>query len=195
MKPFTWRSIRSTVRDRWRYVMVVFVALCIFAALLMWFIAQGERSAGELFLAGLLMAVAATLLLIAALDLSAWRVRQITSTVERIATGDLEARVPALLAQLQTDLLERARRFRDENTRTVASFDEFRQVIEDKRGFIRAGWNGDPAVELKIKEETKATIRCIPLGDDNRPLPPPEGLKCIYTGEPAKYEVYFARAY
>ncbi|MCX7718385.1 MAG: proline--tRNA ligase [Candidatus Sumerlaeaceae bacterium] len=108
---------------------------------------------------------------------------------------ELEARVPALLAQLQTDLLERARRFRDENTRTVASFDEFRQVIEDKRGFIRAGWNGDPAVELKIKEETKATIRCIPLGDDNRPLPPPEGLKCIYTGEPAKYEVYFARAY
>ncbi|PJF45473.1 MAG: hypothetical protein CUN48_18705, partial [Candidatus Thermofonsia Clade 3 bacterium] len=95
MKPFTWRSIRSTVRDRWRYVVVVFVALCIFAALLMWFIAQGERSAGELFLAGLLMAVAATLLLIAALDLSAWRVRQITSTVERIATGDLEARVPA----------------------------------------------------------------------------------------------------
>ncbi|GIV75441.1 MAG: hypothetical protein KatS3mg049_3997 [Caldilinea sp.] len=95
MKPFTWRSIQSTVRDRWRYVTVVFLALCLFAAILIWFIAQGERTLGELLLTGLAMAIAATLLLIAALDLSAWRVRQITATVERIARGDLEARVPA----------------------------------------------------------------------------------------------------
>lgn len=94
-KPFTWRSIQATVRDRWRYVVVVFLTLCLLAAVLIWFIAQGERTIGELLVTGLAMVVAATLLLIAALDLSAWRVRQITATVERIARGDLEARVPA----------------------------------------------------------------------------------------------------
>ena len=59
MKPFTWRSIQSTVRDRWRYVTVVFLALCVFAAVLIWFIAQGERTLGELLLTGLAMEDAA----------------------------------------------------------------------------------------------------------------------------------------
>ncbi len=95
MKPFTWRSIQHTVRDRWRYVLVVFFALCVIAALLMWFVSQGERTTTELLIAGLALAVAATILLVGALDLSAWRVRQITNTVEQIAAGDLEARAPA----------------------------------------------------------------------------------------------------
>lgn len=95
MKPFTWRSIRYTVRDRWRYVAAVFAGLSVIAAVLVWFVSQGERTTMELLVAGLALAIAATMLLIGALDLSAWRVRQITDTVEQIAAGDLDARAPA----------------------------------------------------------------------------------------------------
>ena len=95
MKPFTWRSLQHTVRDRWRYVVVVFFGLCMIAALLVWFVSQEERTIIELLIAGLALAIAGTMLLIAALDLSAWRVRQITSTVKQIAAGDLDARAPA----------------------------------------------------------------------------------------------------
>ena len=94
MKPFTLRSLRHTVRDRWRYVLAVFFGLCVIAAVLMWFVGQSEHTAAEMVLAGLAAAVAATLLLIGALDLSSWRVRQITHTVEQIAAGDLDARAP-----------------------------------------------------------------------------------------------------
>ncbi len=109
--------------------------------------------------------------------------------------ADLAAQVPALLVQIQADLLSRARKFRDDNTRRVADYDEFKRVIENDRGFVLAGWCGDGEVELKIKEETKATIRCIPLDGQNEPVPAPPGVKCVFTGKPAKYEVYFARAY
>ncbi len=95
MKPFTLRSLRQTVRDRWRYVLAVFLGLCVIAAVLMWFVGQGERTTTELLLAGLALAVAATALLIGALDVSSWRVRQITHTVEQITAGDLDARAPA----------------------------------------------------------------------------------------------------
>ena len=63
-----------------------------------------------------------------------------------------------------------------DNTTRVSSYDEFKQVMADKRGFIVAGWNGDPAVEARIKEETKATIRVIPMGE-------PGEAPCIVTGE------------
>jgi two-component system phosphate regulon sensor histidine kinase PhoR len=95
MKPFTLLSLRQTVRDRWRYVLAIFCGLCVIAAGLIWFVSQGDHSTVEIVLAGLAAAVAATLLLIGALDLSAWRVRQITYTVEQIAAGDLDARAPA----------------------------------------------------------------------------------------------------
>jgi prolyl-tRNA synthetase len=108
--------------------------------------------------------------------------------------SELENRIPALLAQIQKDMLERARVFRDENTRTVTNYEEFRQVMEDKRGFIFAPWCGDGECELKVKEETKATIRCLPLDDDNRVVEATEGV-CVRCGAPAKYNVYFARAY
>lgn len=95
MKPFTFESLRHTVRDRWRYVLAVFFGLCVIAAVLMWFVGQHERTAMELVIAGLAAAVAATLLLIGALDLSSWRVRQISHTIEQITAGDLDARAPA----------------------------------------------------------------------------------------------------
>jgi prolyl-tRNA synthetase len=96
------------------------------------------------------------------------------------------ARLGTLLDRVQADLLERARRFATDNTTRVRTWDEFKDVMATKRGFILAGWNGDAGVEAKIKEETKATIRVMPL--DEREAP------CIYTGEKGR-EVYFAQAY
>lgn len=107
---------------------------------------------------------------------------------------ELETRVVALLDQIQKDMLARARAFRDENTRTVANYEEFQQVMEEKRGFIYAPWCGNGECELKIKEDTKATIRCLPLDDENRVVEAREG-SCIRCGTPAKFFVYFARAY
>ncbi|MET0349707.1 MAG: hypothetical protein ABW067_07950, partial [Rhizobacter sp.] len=92
-----------------------------------------------------------------------------------------------LLDRLQSDLLERARRFVADNTTRVKTYDEFKEVMAAKRGFIVAGWNGDAAVEAKIKEETKATIRVTPL-DGGAAAP------CIVTGQPGR-ETWFAQAY
>ena len=79
------------------------------------------------------------------------------------------------------------RQFQAENTTRVSSYDEFKEVMKTKRGFILAGWNGDRAVEAKIKEETKATVRVIPM-DGGAEVP------CIVTGEKGR-EVLFAQAY
>jgi prolyl-tRNA synthetase len=92
-----------------------------------------------------------------------------------------------LLDELQKDLFDRAKQFQLDNTTSVSSYDDFKEVMKTKRGFILTGWNGDPAVEAKIKEETKATIRVIPM-DGGREVP------CVVTGEKGR-EVYFAQAY
>ena len=75
-----------------------------------------------------------------------------------------------------------------DNIHTTDSYNEFKDIISDG-GFVRCGWNGDNESEKKIKDETKATIRCIPFDES------PENLKCILTGEPAQHEVIFAKAY
>jgi prolyl-tRNA synthetase len=94
---------------------------------------------------------------------------------------------------MQRQLLEAARARRDQNTlrgpRDKAAFIEF---LERDGGFVYAGWNGDPAVEAEIKEITKATIRVIP-GEEFRSAVPPE--RCIWTGQPARYEALWAKAY
>ncbi|MCM2256451.1 MAG: proline--tRNA ligase [Vicinamibacteria bacterium] len=104
-----------------------------------------------------------------------------------VPLAGLDRAVPEMLATFQADLLERARKFQADNTTRVSSYDEFKQVMADKRGFIVAGWNGDPGVEKRIKEETKATIRVMPMGE-------PVEAKCVVTGEKGR-EVYFAQAY
>ena len=96
--------------------------------------------------------------------------------------------VPRLLHKIQERLFEEAKNFRDNNTHYVSSFKEFKSIIKDG-GFIRCGWNGDEKTEALIKAETKATIRCIPFDENTK------GLKCIISGEPAKHEVIFAKAY
>lgn len=121
-------------------------------------------------------------------------VRRDNREKEFIPLDELETKLPALLDTIQKNMLERARTYRDENTHTVSNFEEFSNVIESKRGFIRANWCGDGECELKIKDATKATIRCIPLNDDNSITTLTEGT-CIHCNAPAKHEVLFARSY
>ena len=99
---------------------------------------------------------------------------------DTIATG-----VENLLHEIQDNLFQQALKFREENTCTVKSFDEFKSIIENNGGFVRCGWDG----ELEIKEKTMATIRCI-LSDGDI-----SGKTCVYSENPAKYEVIFAKAY
>jgi prolyl-tRNA synthetase len=79
--------------------------------------------------------------------------------------------------------------YREEHITEVDGYDEFKKVLEQKGGFISAHWDGTLATEDKIKEETKATIRCIPL-DFNK-----EAGKCMVTGKPSLQRVLFAKAY
>ncbi|MCM1337865.1 MAG: proline--tRNA ligase [Candidatus Amulumruptor caecigallinarius] len=96
--------------------------------------------------------------------------------------------VKNLLEEIQANIFQKALKLRESMTRTVDTYDEFKAEIE-KGGFILAHWDGTPETEDKIKEETKATIRCIPLEGDTTP-----GV-CMVTGKPSKQRVIFARAY
>ncbi|MGC8804090.1 MAG: proline--tRNA ligase, partial [Bacteroidales bacterium] len=97
--------------------------------------------------------------------------------------------VQFLLTDIQNNLYKRALQFREEHTTEVNTFEEFKEVLETKGGFVSAHWDGTPETEEKIKEETKATIRCIPF-DQKR-----EAGKCVYSGKPSQGRVLFARAY
>ena len=96
--------------------------------------------------------------------------------------------VSKLLDEIQSELFNQAEKFRNENTRRVSDYNDFKKTMK-KGGFVRCGWDGLESTELKIKEETSATIRCIPFDEET------ENLKCILTGVPAKHEVIFAKAY
>ena len=106
--------------------------------------------------------------------------------VEPIA--GIAERVQSLLEEIQENIYQKALKHREEMTRTVDTYEEFKAEIE-KGGFILAHWDGTPETEDKIKEETKATIRCIPLDGDKTP-----GV-CMVTGKPSAQRVIFARNY
>jgi prolyl-tRNA synthetase len=93
------------------------------------------------------------------------------------------------LDAIQANLFARASAQREVMTHTVETFDELRAIIEGPRGFIRAHWCGDPVCEAKIKADTGATIRCLPLSE------PAEAGHCIVDGRPSTARVLFARAY
>ena len=97
--------------------------------------------------------------------------------------------IPRLLDEIQKSLYSQAKTFRDEHTLTVESYDEFKTIIEETSGFVKCGWDGDPKTEAAIQEETKATIRCIPFEQNI------DGLSCVYSGKPAKYQVVLGKAY
>ena len=101
---------------------------------------------------------------------------------------DIADKVEHLLQAIQSNLYQKALAHREQNTRAVDSYEEFKKVIEDG-GFIYAHWDGTAETENKVKNETKATIRCIPLLGDKTP-----GL-CMVTGKPSTQRVIFARAY
>ncbi len=98
-------------------------------------------------------------------------------------------RIETLLEEIQQNIYDKALAFRTANTHYVDDYAEFKQVLDEKGGFILAHWDGTPETEERIKEETKATIRCIPYN-----APEEEG-KCILTGRPSSRRVLFARAY
>jgi prolyl-tRNA synthetase len=115
--------------------------------------------------------------------------RRDTLEKETLQIADIENKIENLLEQIQDNLYKKALAFREDNTYSVDSWDEFKDIIENKGGFVLAHWDGTPETEEKIKEETKATIRTIPLNAREE-----EG-KCIYTGKPSKRRVVFAKAY
>jgi prolyl-tRNA synthetase len=96
--------------------------------------------------------------------------------------------VKALLDEIQANIYQRALKFREDNTFRVDTWEQFKEQIE-RGGFILAHWDGTAETEEKIKDETKATIRCIPLDA------PDEAGKCVYSGAPSNKRVIFARAY
>ena len=106
-----------------------------------------------------------------------------------VSMDGLTNTVSALLEEIQTNLFERAKQYRDEHITKADSWDEFVQILDTKAGFVAAHWDGSPETEEKIKELTKATIRCIPLNNVQ------EAGKCILTGNPSTQRVLFARAY
>lgn len=101
----------------------------------------------------------------------------------------IEDYIVNLLDKIQENIYSKALKFREENTYSVDSYDEFKDIIKNKGGFILAHWDGSAETEQKIKNETKATIRCIPIDAEEE-----EG-KCIYTGKPSKKRALFAKAY
>lgn len=115
--------------------------------------------------------------------------RRDTKTKETVLQEGLAARIENLLEEIQQNIYQKALKFRDENITLVDNYEEFKRLLDEKGGFLSAHWDGTSETEQRIKEETKATIRCIPL--DN----PQEEGKCILTGKPSTQRVLFARAY
>ena len=115
--------------------------------------------------------------------------RRDTLEKEVLQIQDIEVKIENLLTNIQNNLLQKSIDFREENSHHVDTYEEFKEVLEEKSGFIYAHWDGTSETEEKIKQETKATIRCIPLN-----LKQSEG-KCVYSGKPSKGRVIFAKAY
>src|ERR1700742_3737005 len=112
-----------------------------------------------------------------------------TKTKETVAQQGLADHIENLLGDIQQNIYQKAFLFRAENTKEVDTYEEFKRLLDEEPGFLLAHWDGTAETEQRIKEETKATIRCIPL---NNKL---EAGKCILTGKPSTQRVLFARAY
>lgn len=115
--------------------------------------------------------------------------RRDTREKQTVPLDNIKESVKYLLEDIQKNIYNRALEFRKENTTPVDSYADFKKVLDEKGGFVLAHWDGTSETEEKIKEETKATIRCIPLDA------PEERGVCIYSGKPSKKRVLFARAY
>ena len=115
--------------------------------------------------------------------------RRDTLTKETIGLEGAAAHITALLDEIQESIYQKALAYRDDNIRTADTYDEFKSLLQEHGGFIAAHWDGSAETETRIKEETMATIRCIPLSGYE------VAGKCMVTGNPSEQRVLFARAY
>ncbi len=113
----------------------------------------------------------------------------LTKETFELASQPIAEKISSLLGEIQNNIYNKALDYRDSVTTEVNSWEEFQQVLEEKGGFVSAHWDGTTETEEKIKELTKATIRCIPLNRKE------EAGKCVLTGRPSEGRVYFAKAY
>ena len=103
--------------------------------------------------------------------------------------SELISIVESSIMKIQEDMILKSKKRLKKHTHEVSSYDEFKELISSQSGFVIAGWDGTSSTEEAIKSETKATIRCIPEDSDNK------GVKCIYSGEPARHKVIFSKSY
>ena len=115
--------------------------------------------------------------------------RRDTKEKQVMSSIDIDHKIEHLLSQIQTNIYQKALDYRDQHIHTVNTWDEFIDALENKTGFVSAHWDGTSETELKIKELTKATIRCVPLNN------PQVNGTCVLTGAPSKERVLFAKAY
>lgn len=115
--------------------------------------------------------------------------RRDTLEKSMVKIDGLAQTIRQMLEDIQDNLFNRSKKFRDENITDVDNFDQFQEVLNQKGGFIRAYWDGTTETEEKIKEITKATIRCIPLDSNNE-----EGT-CVFSKKKATQRALFAIAY
>ncbi|MDQ3192362.1 MAG: proline--tRNA ligase [Bacteroidota bacterium] len=115
--------------------------------------------------------------------------RRDTKAKESLPMEGIENKIEQLMQEIQENLFNKALSFNKANTNKVDTYEEFKKLINGKGGYVLAHWDGTSETELKIKEETKATIRCIPLNNEL------EDGKCIYSGKPSTQRVIFAKAY
>ena len=119
--------------------------------------------------------------------------RRYTREKKPLSLDDLPSALSGILAAMQREMLAAAIERREANSvREPITYDRFRELMDGEGAFVYAGWNGDPAVEARVKEETKATIRCMP---DPEFLTPNGPATCLVTGEPARHQVIWAKAY
>ena len=116
-------------------------------------------------------------------------VRRDTREKYVVALDELNKKVGELLDEIHSDMLERARKHRDAHTYQAETYEEFKDIVENKPGFVKAMWCGDQACEDKIKEETGATSRCMPFVQEHI------SDRCVCCGRPAKSMVYWGKAY
>jgi len=115
--------------------------------------------------------------------------RRDTLTKEFVNRSEVVQKIEALMTEIQDSLFDKAKTYRDEHITEVDSFDDFKKVLKEKTGFISAHWDGTSETENKIKDFTKATIRCIPFDRTE------EAGECVLTGNPSVGRVLFAKAY
>lgn len=115
--------------------------------------------------------------------------RRDTKEKQILSIEGLEKSIVTLLDEIQENIYKKALQFREDNTHVVDDYETFKSLLDDKGGFLLAHWDGTAETEEKIKNETKATIRCIPIDSEKVPG------TCIYSGKPSKQRVVFARAY